>query len=88
MADKDIKGCIKEFAHLNPTVTVTEVNMPRCASADVLRAEFNKYGIDAKIIKDPVTAAKTMLAESGTDDFCIACGSLYLVGLLRKELKG
>ena len=48
----------------------------------------NFFYIDAKIIKDPVTAAKTMLTESGKDDFCIACGSLYLVGLLRKELKG
>ena len=88
MSDKDIQGCVKEFANLNPTVTVTEVNMPRCAYAEDLYMEFKKYGIEARVIKDPIKAAKTIISESGENDLCIACGSLYLVGLLRKELKG
>lgn len=88
MSDKDIKGCVKEFAALDPIVTVTEINMPRCAYAEDLYTEFEKHGIRAKVIKNPIEAAKDMLSSKKPNDLCIACGSLYFVGILRKELKG
>lgn len=87
MADKDISAVVAELAKLNPTVIATEIPMPRCASAEELCVEFKKHNIIASVIKDPVVAAKNMLLSKNDDEIIIACGSFYLVGQLRKELK-
>lgn len=87
MGDKDISTSVSLLSELNPKVTITEIPMPRCASADELSDEFKKHGITPKIIKDPVAAAKQIIKDKGIRDIAIACGSLYLVGHLRKELK-
>ena len=87
MEDKDIYSCIAEFAKLNPTVIATEINMPRCAKAESIVAEFAKYGVNATICKDPVSAAKTALKLAESDGTAVVCGSLYLAGIVRKNLK-
>ncbi len=86
MDDKDITEAIAILSRLNPDVITTEISMPRCATAEKLAEEFKKHKITARIIKDPIKAAKQLIAEKSNDTTSIACGSLYLVGQLRKEL--
>lgn len=87
MEDKDISGCIEELAKISPEIIVTEINMPRCAKAESVAAEFAKYNINAQIDKDPISAAKTALALAGNSGTSVVCGSLYLAGIVRKNLK-
>ena len=61
--------------------------MPRCASAEEIKKEFLDLGITPKVIKDPRDAAKQLIKESNDNTTSVICGSLYLVGYLRKELK-
>ena len=87
MEDKDIQGSIAELAKISPEIIVTEINMPRCLRAESVAAEFAKYNINVQIDKDPISAAKTALALAGKSGTAVVCGSLYLAGEVRKNLK-
>ncbi len=87
MEDKDTQGCIAELAKISPEIIATEINMPRCAKAESVAAEFAKYNINAQIDKDPISAAKTALALADKSGTACVCGSLYLAGIVRKSLK-
>lgn len=87
MEDKDITGCIAELAKISPQIITTEINMPRCAKAEFIATEFAKHNIKAQIEKDPIFAAKTALALANNGGTAVVCGSLYLAGIVRKNLK-
>ena len=87
MEDKDIQGCIAELAKISPKIIATEIDMPRCAGAQTIATEFAKYNITTQIAKDPISAAKTALALAGSGGTAVVCGSLYLSGIIRKNLK-
>ncbi len=87
MEDKDIREVAEILAELNPKVIITEIPMPRCADAYEVAKEFIHFNITPKVIKDPLDAAKHLINESNNDTTSVICGSLYLVGYLRKELK-
>lgn len=88
MEDKDISGCIAELAKLNPTTIIaTEIDMPRCAKAEDIAAEFAKHSIRTIIDKDPISAAKSAIKLASTNGTACVCGSLYLAGIVRKSLK-
>ncbi len=87
MEDKDITSCIRELANLNPTIIATEIDMPRCAKAEDIAAEFAKHNIQAILDKGPVSAAKRALSLAGKEGTAVVCGSLYLAGIVRKNIK-
>lgn len=87
MEDKDISSCIEEFAKLNPEVIATEIDMPRCAKAEYIASEFEKYKINVTIDNNPVFAAKKALQLAGECGTAVVCGSLYFAGIVRKNLK-
>ncbi len=87
MEDKDIREVAEILAELNPRVIITEIPMPRCADAYEVAKEFIHFNITPKVIKDPLDAAKQLINESSDKTTSVICGSLYLVGYLRKELR-
>lgn len=87
MEDKDVSGCIAELAKISPEIIATEIDMPRCLRAESLAAAFAKYDICTHIDKYPVSAAKTALKLANNDGTAVVCGSLYLAGEVRKNLK-
>ncbi len=86
MEDKDISSCVAELAKINPKVIVTKVNLPRCVNPKKLCKEFEQHGIYPIIIKDPVKASKAALSLSFNNRTPVVCGSLYLMGEVRKNL--
>lgn len=87
MQDKDIDTCIADFAAINPDVITTQIDMPRCLSAKELAEKFNRHGMNAVAANDPIAAAKHIAEYTAKGDICCACGSLYLAGEIRKNLK-
>lgn len=85
MSDKDISGCVKVLSQIALEVIATEIDMPRCASAESISEEFALCGISTEVIKNPVTAVEKLLSQAFDDRIVVACGSLYLVGELRKK---
>ena len=86
MSDKDIPSYIRELAVLAPKVFATQIDMPRCASAEELAAEFKHLGIEAAVIENPIDAAYAALSEAKlTDGIAVVCGSLYLAAEVRRH---
>lgn len=86
MSDKDIPSYIRELAALEPKVFATQIDMPRCASAEELAAEFKHFGIEGTVIENPIDAAYAALAEAkSTDGIAVVCGSLFLAAEVRRN---
>lgn len=83
MQDKNYKLVAKMLRSFGGKITVTQIDMPRCLSANDLAKEFD----NPTIIENPETAVLNALsAVSGNELVCV-CGSLYLAGEIRKILK-
>lgn len=85
MSDKDICRCVKELSAVTNDVIVTELDIPRCQTAEKLAEEFLKHGISPTIEKNPINAAK--LALSKNEKTTVVCGSLYLASKIRNYFK-
>lgn len=85
MEDKDVKKSLSILSKLNSTVVCTEIpNMPRSMKADALFKLAQEVGIKAlTVYRNPMDAIKYSLSNS---EITISCGSLYLVGYIKKQL--
>ena len=84
MSDKSVEECILEIASCADRLYFTELDMPRCASAEELSQIAGHSGKTAVVIKNPVEAVKVALAEADNDTLVTVCGSLYLAGEIRR----
>ncbi|MDO5396636.1 MAG: folylpolyglutamate synthase/dihydrofolate synthase family protein [bacterium] len=84
MSDKSMEECISEIALCAERIYCTELDMPRCGSAEELASIAEKSGKTAVVVKNPVDAVKAALAEADSDTLVAVCGSLYLAGEVRK----
>lgn len=89
MLDKDITEVCGEFLRMNPEfVVATQLSdMPRCAEAEAVAAEFIRHGIKTEVTKSPLAAARRMIeyTRNRDDIIPIVCGSLYLCGEIRRR---
>lgn len=84
MGDKDMSGVIKTLIHNDDVVyTVRADGGPRAAEAEAL-AEL--VGANAIPMDSLAEAYHKAAAEAGKDGIICVCGSLYLVGELKKVL--
>ena len=82
MSDKSYGECVREIAPVAERFIATEIDMPRCVSAEEIA---EKAGEDAMVIKDTAAAVKEAMRQNG-GIVCI-CGSLYLAGEVKRILK-
>ncbi len=86
MSDKAYDECLRMLAPKAKAVVATEVNMPRCLGAEKIAEIAESVGTAAFIRKNPTEAVK--YAEEISDGaLVVVCGSLYLAGEVRKNLK-
>lgn len=85
MSDKQTDAIAQSFSGITDSIVVTELDMARAANAEFFAAEFEKCGKAVKIIKNPFEAIEYALSKS---EVCAVCGSLYLIGEVRKRFKG
>ena len=79
MQDKDTEDVCKQIKAFAKTVTVTEVNMPRCKKAEELAMLFSNCSIQKNCIK----AVEEALLKAEKNELICVCGSLYLAGEIR-----
>ena len=84
MHDKAIDECVEIILRHFKKVITTQIDMPRCMSADELRDKFIEHGGNAEAEINIKTAVNKALASG-----CTVCtfGSLYLAGEVRKLFK-
>lgn len=88
--DKDYDrmiGLIAENTHFD-RIYVTQIQGMRCLSGNVIRKEFEKY-TDTSIIEidDNEKAFTQVLSGKQDEDVVFCCGSLYLVGNIKKIIR-
>ncbi len=84
MSDKAVEDCADIIASKFERVITTQIDMPRCMSAEELKSIFDKKNISAIALCDAAEAVKTALNTEAT--VCVF-GSLYLAGQIRSIYK-
>ncbi len=86
MDDKDCAGYLKEISAIAKGAVLTQISMPRCASAEKLEAILQEYHIPTKRESNPYFAIEKVKDMAGNDGIVCICGSLYLAGQVRPYL--
>lgn len=84
MEDKSTKECMEEIAPIAKYIITTEIDMPRCLGAEDLASYA---GQKSESIKNPISAVKRAMNMSEENDVVCVCGSLYLAGEIKKNIK-
>ncbi|MCR4719418.1 MAG: bifunctional folylpolyglutamate synthase/dihydrofolate synthase [Firmicutes bacterium] len=81
MRDKNFEESAKLINEFGGSVTVTELNLPRCLKAE----ELSKYFPSAILERNSKMAVKNALLSAKENELVCVLGSLYLAGEIRKE---
>lgn len=84
MIDKDYEGIAEILSTVSKKIIVTKCDVPRSLEPSEYKKVFEKYGVDAMICE---TSREAMNAALASEGICAVCGSLYLIGEVRKEFK-
>lgn len=88
MEDKDVAKSAEILTSYAKGVTVTELAIPRCCSVKTLSDTFRKNRFREILTEPNPEQAIIKTWEMATeDDIVCVCGSLYLVGALRKFIQ-
>jgi dihydrofolate synthase/folylpolyglutamate synthase len=79
MRDKDWRAMISTLARVATEVVVTRVQQARAEDPEVLQAAFAPL-CPVRVIPDVRQACQHLVAEAGTNEAIVVCGSLFLVG--------
>jgi len=88
-ADKDVDGMLAVLAGRfdGAPVVFTRAEGPRAAGAGALARRFREGGgTRGQARADPLEAIRRARAAAGPDGLVVVCGSLYLVGEVRRRL--
>lgn len=84
MEDKAYEECIREIVPIAKAVFATELDMPRCLSAEKICDIAKSVSIPSFTVKNPMNALNEALLFSDNSTVCV-CGSLYLAGEIKKN---
>lgn len=84
LKDKNYREMISDLVPLADEVVVTEIPMPRSLRAEELYEEVKKLHSKVERERDISKALEKTLAKATPEDLILWCGSLYLVGEVRR----
>ncbi|MCX7714653.1 MAG: bifunctional folylpolyglutamate synthase/dihydrofolate synthase [Clostridia bacterium] len=87
MEDKNHTECVRELATVCNTFIATEITFPRCLPAEKLAQDAKSFCKKVIICKDPIDAVNSAIGTANPEDIICVCGSLYLVGEIRKNFR-
>jgi dihydrofolate synthase/folylpolyglutamate synthase len=90
LADKDVEGILRPLLGLASRVVVTRPSSPRALPADQLAQQVNRLVpmVPIAVADDPVDALVLARSLARPETPVVACGSLYLIGALRRLVTG
>ncbi len=84
MEDKSVSECVDSISRIADYFIATQLDMQRCIKAEDL---FKSSNANGEIINDHIKAVKKALNMADDNTVVCVCGSLYLAGNVKKELK-
>jgi dihydrofolate synthase/folylpolyglutamate synthase len=88
LADKELEPMLALLAPIATRVTATAPRSPRALPAGQLADAMRRFHPDVRAIATSREAVERAIGEAARDDVVLVCGSLYLVGEVRAELRG
>ncbi len=86
LADKDYRGMLGDLLPLAKRVIAVTPDSPRALPGEELARLVREAGVEATVCPSISDGTDTALAEAGAEDGICVCGSLYLVGEVRRHL--
>ena len=86
-SDKDVVGVVSELAPVFDRVIVTRSAHPRAMEPARLKAEFRKYGVEARSTESVPEALSLVVKMAGPEDLVCATGSLFVVAEVIKQIE-
>ncbi|MDO4534186.1 MAG: folylpolyglutamate synthase/dihydrofolate synthase family protein [Clostridium perfringens] len=87
LGDKQVNEMINIITRDAKNVIVTEPHNYRAESSSVLYEKIREKGIECFDIEDYEEAYKKALSLAKDDDLILVCGSLYMIGDMRKVIR-
>lgn len=86
MEDKEYAECARIIAEISSGIITTQLDIPRCCSAQRLAAKFAEFTENVCFIADSQKAFDKALKSAEPDGIVCVCGSMYLAGEIRRIL--
>lgn len=86
MEDKDCSECAEIISKTADKIILTQIEMPRCSSAENLAEIFKRYTNELYINTSPKDALDDAVRIASKDSIICICGSLYFAGQIRSFL--
>ena len=87
LGDKEVSKMLNVITDKASYVIVTEPHNYRAESSSVLYEKVKEKGIECFDIEDYEEAYKKALSLGNDDDLILVCGSLYMIGDMRKIIR-
>ena len=84
MSDKDYRAIAEKLSQISKDIIITKPSEVRSLEPDEFKKIFAEIGVNALVVPNPEDAVNTALKKGGV---CAVCGSLYLIGEIRKKFK-
>jgi dihydrofolate synthase/folylpolyglutamate synthase len=87
LADKQVEAMIDKISTVADTAIVTTPHSDRAEASTVIKELLDKKGIQTEIVEDYRASFIKALSSSQKDDLILVCGSLYMIGDMRKNIR-
>lgn len=87
LADKEVEGMVRSIVPLSKKVITVTPHSDRAEIANALRLVVEKYKADTEAFDDYDNAFDRALDIADADDMILVCGSLYMIGDMRKVIR-
>lgn len=87
LGDKQVKEMVDTIGSITENVILTEPHNERAESLDIMEDYLRVYNKNVYKIKNYKEAYEKALEIAKEDDLVLICGSLYMIGDMRREVK-
>ncbi|MBK1809289.1 bifunctional folylpolyglutamate synthase/dihydrofolate synthase [Clostridium sp. YIM B02505] len=87
LADKQVEAMVDKISTVADSAIVTTPHNDRAEASTVIKELLDKKGIQTEIVEDYRASFIKAFSTSQKDDLILVCGSLYMIGDMRKTIR-
>lgn len=87
LKDKDVEEMLRNITSMAKEVVTLTPNSPRALSADELKNKILQYNSNCNVGQSYKKAYNDVYNKVNKDDLILVCGSLYMIGDFRKQIR-
>lgn len=87
LKDKDVEDMLSNISSMAKEIVTLTPNSPRALSSDELRNKIIQYNSNCNAGQNYKKAYNDVYNKANEDDLILVCGSLYMIGDFRKQIR-